>query len=152
MHVNVREFLAEDVGYRQAFAVSGERPDLEGLTLASDLSGEFILSRLDDSLHVQGNVETVLDLVCDRCLRSFTRPVRVPFERIYRVHPIDDDLPIEGNTIDLMPLIWQELTVVQPIKQLCGRPDCTKLDTSSDDDSDSDNNLRLGDRARITKG
>ena len=150
MHVNVREFLAEDIGYRRSFQITGERPELEGLKLANDINGEITISRLEDGLLVSGSAKTELELTCDRCLRSFTRPVQFRFERMYRDHPVDDDLPIIGDSIDLQPLIEQELLVVQPIKQLC-RPDCPGITPSSSDEPAAPS-LRVGDRARITKG
>jgi uncharacterized metal-binding protein YceD (DUF177 family) len=151
MHVKVQEFLAQEVGYRRSFMISGERPDLDGLSLTSDLDGEITISRLDEGVLVTGYVQTELELVCDRCLRSFTRRTRVPLERVYRTKPVDDDLPIVAKEVDLVPLIWQELTVAQPIKQLCGKTDCASLDPNSSEPK-TKASLRLGDRARITKG
>lgn len=151
MHINVREFLAEDVGYRRTFAITGERPALTGVKLAADIEGEVTISRLDDGLLVQGTISTELDLVCDRCLHSFTRPNRISFDRIYRAKPVDDDLPIVGETIDLAPLIDQELVINQPIKQLHS-PDCPGITTQTDTSATAAPSLRVGDRARITKG
>jgi DUF177 domain-containing protein len=151
MHVKVQEFLAEDVGYRRSFAITGERPSFDGLKLTKDIDGELTISRLDDGLLVDGTVTTELELVCDRCLRSFTRPVRLGFEAVYRDHPEDDEWPIDHDSIDLAPLIEQELIVSQPIKQL-DRPDCPGIATTATSEADSAPSMRVGDRARITKG
>lgn len=151
MHVNVQEFLREDVGYRRSFAITGERLSFDALKLTKDIDGEIQISRLDDGLLVNGTITTELELVCDRCLRSFTRPARISFDRIYRDKPEDDDdLPIKADSIDLSPLIEQELVLAQPIKQL-DRPDCPGIVTKSDDKASAPS-MRVADRARITKG
>jgi uncharacterized protein len=153
MHVNVREFLAEDVGYRRSFAITGEEPHLEGLQLTKPINGEVMISRIDDGVLVEGHAQTELELVCDRCLRSFTRPANVKFERIYRDSPDDDDLPIDRHDdIDLAPLIGQELVVSLPIK-LLDRPDCPGIEGQILATEDApEPSLRVGDRARIKKG
>ena len=153
MHVNVREFLAEDVGYRRSYAITGEEPHLEGLTLTKPINGEVSISRLEDGLLVDGAVSTELELVCDRCLRSFTRPIGVKFEQLYRDHPDDDELPIDAHDeIDLAPVIQQELIVSLPIK-LLDRPDCPGIDGQVTATTDAPApSMKLGDRARIKKG
>ncbi|MBW4061156.1 DUF177 domain-containing protein [Candidatus Saccharibacteria bacterium] len=151
MHVNVREFLNEDVGYRRTFEITGERPPLEGITLTDDINGDVTISRIDDGLLVSGVIHAEIELVCDRCLRSFTRPERIQFEWIYREKPEDDDLPIVKDKIDLAPIINQELILAQPIKQLHS-PDCAGVDGKPDNEPAPAPSLRVGDRARITKG
>jgi uncharacterized protein len=124
MHINVRDILVEGVGYSQAYKISGERPELEGLDLTKDIEGDVTIARLDTGLLVQGHLASALNLECHRCLRTFERPVRVKFKQLYSEHPEDDDLPIEDETIDLAPLARQEFLLSLPIKILC-RPDCT---------------------------
>ena len=151
MHVKVQEFLAKDVGYRRTFAITGERPSFDGLTLTKDVDGEITISRIDDGLLVNGNLTTELELVCDRCLRSFKRPVRLSFQQGYRDQPDADNLPIERDSIDLAPLIEQELIVSLPIK-LLDRPDCPGIAAETKADSAPAPSMRVADRARITKG
>jgi uncharacterized metal-binding protein YceD (DUF177 family) len=151
MHVTVREFLKEDIGYRRTFEITGERPVLEGITLTDDMNGDVTIARIDDGLLVSGVIHAEIELSCDRCLRSFTRPERVQFSWIYREKPAEDELPIVKDKIDLALLINQELILAQPIKQLHS-PDCDGVDGKPKNEPAVAPSFRLGDRARITKG
>jgi uncharacterized protein len=127
MHINVRDILAESVGYSRAYKVSGERPSLEEVKLTHDIEGEITVSRLDDSLLVRGQVQTEIELECHRCLRTFTRPVKINVAQEYADTPGDDQMPIEDNAIDIAPLIEQEIVLSLPIKVLC-KPDCPGME------------------------
>jgi uncharacterized metal-binding protein YceD (DUF177 family) len=128
MHINVQDILAEDLGYNRTYSIAGEQPALEGITLTGPLEGEIRISRLDDGILVEGRMDTKIELECHRCLSTFTRPMGVSLKQIYSIKPQDDNLPIEHNEIDLVPLITQELLVSLPIKILC-QVDCPGLAT-----------------------
>jgi uncharacterized protein len=152
MHINVRDFLAESVGYNQAYKISGERPKLEGVVLTQNVEGEISVSRLDASLLVRGQMQTEVQLECHRCLRTFTRPVHFSFEQEYAKSPIDDQLPITDGEIDLAPVIGQEILLGLPIKIL-DRPDCPGIpEAAGKYTNNKETSSRLANRARITKG
>lgn len=151
MHINVRDFLAEDVGYNRTFAVTGERPHFESVKLTDDLEGELTISRLEEGLLVQGELKTAIELECHRCLRTFTRPVSIAFAQVYSLQPADDEIAFTGEEIDLAPLIEQEILVNLPIKLLC-TPDCQGIEGVADQYKTEPAGTRLKDQARITKG
>lgn len=128
VHINVREFLAEDLGFRRTFAISSETPKTDQLSLAGPIDGEVTLTRLEDGLASRGSITAPVQLDCHRCLRPFTRQTTIKFEALFRDNPMDDDLPIDRRRgeIDLLPLIEQELLVAQPIKLIC-ELDCPGL-------------------------
>src|SRR6185437_2610982 len=94
MHVNVRDILAESVGYSRAYKITGERPELEQARLTRDVEGEITISRLELGLLVKGRLSTEIELVCDRCLRTFARPTTVKFQQLFSEIPGDDEMPI----------------------------------------------------------
>jgi uncharacterized metal-binding protein YceD (DUF177 family) len=151
MHINVRDFLAESVGYNQAYKISGERPQLEGVVLTQDVEGEITVSRLDSSLLVRGQLHTEVQLECHRCLRTFTRPASFTFYQEYAETPEDDQMPITDGEIDLAPVVGQEIILGLPIKVL-DRPDCPGLPEAAGKYTNKEETSRLADRARITKG
>lgn len=151
MHINVRDFLAESVGFSRAYAISGEQPELESVQLTEAINGDVTIAKLPEaSVLVEGGISTAIQLECHRCLRTFTRPVSVRFKQIFAEEPKDDDLPIVDSEIDLAPMMEQEILLSLPIKIL-DRPDCPGIETPSEDDSDKPG-TSLKDRARITKG
>jgi uncharacterized metal-binding protein YceD (DUF177 family) len=149
MHVNVRDILFQEVGFSQAFTISGERPKFQDVKLTEDLEGEFRIDRLDDSLMVRGNASSALELECHRCLRTFTHPMRIRFQQIFKELPADDELPIETGVIDLAPMLEQEFLLALPIKILHA-PDCPGIRTDSDGGAAS-GKRSVRNIARITK-
>ena len=153
MHINVRDLLVESVGYNRMYKISGERPEFEDIRLTEDIEGEIQISRLDDSLLVTGQLSTAILLECDRCLRTFTHPIRSHLHQEYSENPVDDQLPITDETIDIAPLAEQEIILGTPIKRLdredCpGIPDVAGKYTKEDIKPDTS----IASRARITKG
>lgn len=151
MHINVEDILAESVGYNREYKIAGENPKLETVRLTKDIEGEVTISRLDASLLVRGRVQTAVELECHRCLSTFNRSVNVGFQQSYAQKPSDEELPITGGKIDLVPVLEQEINLSLPIKILC-RPDCPGIIDAPEQYTKEDTPSRLMDRARITKG
>lgn len=147
MHINVRDILAKEVGHNRTYKLTGEKPQFENVRLLEPIEGEVTIGRLDDGVMVQGVITTTIELECHRCLRSYARPTRVSLAQLYTQRPDEDELPIEGDEIDLAPLVEQEILVNLPIK-LLDRPDCPGVEGYQADDTGSS----LKNQARIKKG
>ena len=152
MHINVRDILVKELGHSQTFTITDERPEFDQLTLTKPVSGEVKISRLDNGLVISGRVSCHIELECHRCLRSFARPVNVKFEQLFSEKPIDDEMPIdELDSIDLAPLLQQEILLNLPIKILCRR-DCPGVEDAPQNLISDGPDHSLGTNARITKG
>jgi uncharacterized protein len=123
MHINVSQILGGGIGEHRRFKISGERPDMADIDLAAELNGWVEIMKTADSLSVQGQVSTVVNQACHRCLANFGQPTSVGFQDDFSHFPGDEAGSITHGQIDLAPLIRQELILAQPMKQLC-RPDC----------------------------
>jgi uncharacterized protein len=95
--------------------------------------------RLHQSVFVDGAIDTVIQLPCSRCLETATLPVSTPFrytlvpaapeESREEVELSEEDLEYgcyEGETVDLDPLIYEQIILQIPMKVLC-REDCRGL-------------------------
>jgi uncharacterized metal-binding protein YceD (DUF177 family) len=153
MHINVRDILVESVGYSRIYKISGERPELEGVRIAQDIQGEIQIARLDTSLLVTGLLSTEIELECQRCLRTFTRPIQFKLAQEFAVAPVDDQMLItEDDTIDIALLAEQEIILSTPLKIL-DRPDCPGIEGAAEKYTKVESiSTRISDRARITKG
>jgi len=153
MHINVQDILAEEVGYRRTFTITGERPSFESIQLTQDIEGEITISRVDAGLLVRGRIATQIELTCDRCLSTFNRPVRVELSQIYseQPKPEEEEMPIEDGGLDMAPLIEQDILVSLPIKLIC-RPDCRGVENASAEYTSGKTGTQLQNQARITKG
>jgi len=152
MHINVRDILVESVGYSRTYKITGERPDLEAVKLTRDIEGEISISRLDNSLLVRGHLATEIELECHRCLSTFSRSTEFNLKQEYAEAPIDEQMPTEGDVIDIAPLVEQEIILGLPIKVLC-RLDCPGIKEAQGRYTKEEAiGVRLQDRAHITKG
>src|ERR1035437_7557257 len=119
MHINARDILVESVGYSRTYKISSERPSLEAVILTRDIEGEISISRLDNSLLVRGHLATEIELECHRCLSTFSRPAEFSLKQEYAEKPVDEQMPFEGDVLDIAPLVEQEIILGLPIKILC---------------------------------
>ena len=152
MHINVRDILVESVGYSRTYKISSERPSLEAVILTRDIEGEISISRLDNSLLVRGHLTTEIQLECHRCLSTFSRPAEFSLKQEYAEEPEDEQMPFEGDIIDIAPLVEQEIILGLPIKILC-HLDCPGIKEAQGRYTKEENiGVRLADKAHITKG
>lgn len=151
MHINVRDILIESVGHSRIYKISGECPDLESVKLVRDIEGEISISRLDTSLLVRGHLNSAIQLECHRCLSTFIRPTQFNLVQEYAELPGDEQMLITDDVIDIAELVEQEIILGTPIKVLC-RPDCLGIQDAAETYTKEDNNTRIANRARITKG
>jgi uncharacterized protein len=113
----------------QSVPVSGEKA--EGLDTAGDVSCVAEIDRLQSQIHIRLTYDCVVKTQCSRCLEPVMYPVagefRIVLQEKSRV-PARNALPEEevdlffsdaDDTVDLAPLIFEEILVSLPMKPLC---------------------------------
>ncbi|MBP8980589.1 MAG: DUF177 domain-containing protein [Syntrophobacterales bacterium] len=118
-------------------------PNLFGGTAGDEFTLEEVqvychVSRLSQTVFLDGRLETVIHMVCSRCLEEAELPVNVPFrytlmpaveDNREEVELTEEDLEYgvyDGETIDCDPLIYEQIVLQIPMKVLC-RDDCRGL-------------------------
>jgi uncharacterized protein len=111
----------------------------ESFRVAAPVSLAFDIFKDQRQFHLAGQVTTVLELPCSRCLEPFALPVDAAFD--LRYHPqelntgdedreiAEDDLSTafyEHEQIDLGQLMREQFLLSLPMKPLCG-DDCKGL-------------------------
>ncbi len=136
MQINVAQLLKEPVGSTRKVDFD-EEISVDGAP--SRLTGHFLLTRLDRSILVSGEVKAKLLQVCSRCLREFVSitPFKIE-EEYFPTVDVHTGLPLEApeneggftidsnHLIDLDEALRQNLLVTLPMAPLC-RPDCPGL-------------------------
>ncbi|MFA5182933.1 MAG: DUF177 domain-containing protein [Syntrophales bacterium] len=97
------------------------------------------IRKLQQSVFLNGTIETVIRLACSRCLETALLPVSTPFrytlvpakaeESREEIELSEEDLEYgyyEGETVDCDPLIYEQIVLQIPIKVLC-MEDCRGL-------------------------
>lgn len=96
-----------------------------------EVSGEA--TKLGDLYYVNGNMKADIDYVCARCLRPFRQHTEVPFsetfaseESLLADEEDSDIIPLEGDEIELIPLLQEDFLLDIPAFPLC-EDDCKGL-------------------------
>jgi uncharacterized protein len=109
--------------------------EFDELTLLSELDlsnvkGKVRINRTSQGLLVDGNFQAYVVGQCVRCLEDINQPLETEIQELfaYRTrHTRDEEFFVpEDGIIDLEPLVYQNMLLVVPIKQLC-KPNCKGL-------------------------
>ncbi|MGO0122167.1 YceD family protein [Desulfothermobacter acidiphilus] len=74
-----------------------------------------------------GEVLTVVELNCSRCLKPFPYTLKTRWEEKWRLLPEGEkDQELSGEELDLAPCVLESLVLALPMKPLC-REDCAGL-------------------------
>lgn len=108
--------------------------DVPRVRAADDLMLDYVrgplrLSRTAAGILVQGQLDTLVDDECYRCLEPLQHPVTVHIEELYTYPPssaAEFSIPEDGN-LDLAPLLRAEVLMALTSERLLCRPDCKGL-------------------------
>jgi DUF177 domain-containing protein len=94
---------------------------------------------VETEIHLEGSLQTAVEVSCDRCLEPARRKAEVEFDLYYRpiqtiarneeVEMTEDDLDIgfyQGNGLMLEDAVKEQVLLALPMKNVC-RPDCAGL-------------------------
>lgn len=95
-------------------------------------------TRKRDEVQVRGEIQTTVELSCDRCLAPVAVPVNVEFAALFgqeaeasaeakELQGDDLDFSVyEGDSINLDEIVREQILLALPLRQLC-RDDCQGL-------------------------
>ncbi|MFN8662552.1 MAG: DUF177 domain-containing protein [Thermomicrobiales bacterium] len=136
--INVSGLLKGQVGATREFALHLDRLVADGETVARDVNGPVLLTRLRDGVMVTVEAKGLAPLICVGCLREYDQPFDVSFDEEFRQTvdvrtglglgvEIDDEgdqfFIDENHELDLAEPLRQEILVSLPMRPTCG-PDC----------------------------
>ena len=85
------------------------------------------LESLTDGIVVTGRISAQWEALCRRCLGPVEGLVDASVRELYQPHPVSEDaFTIEGDVLDLEPLVREAVLLDLPLAPLC-RPDCAGL-------------------------
>ncbi len=141
LQFNVAQLLKQPTGARREYDINAEIPTWDGeLELVAPLTGHVQLTRAGSGILVIGQFQTVVELVCGRCLEPFEAPVQIEVEEEFvpmvslvtgEAAALDPDqdsanLVDEHHILDLTEIVRQDLWINLPASPLC-RLDCRGL-------------------------
>jgi uncharacterized protein len=135
LKIDVTSILNEP-GASLPFDLSAEvrSPD-EDLTLVGPVIARGVATSLGKEVYVQGHITGATELICSRCLKTFTKPFDADCECYFAEETSEaredkDDavetFPLEGTVCVLDDMIGHEIILSLPMKPLCAK-DCKGL-------------------------
>jgi uncharacterized protein len=140
MIFNVAQLMKAPVGTSLVNDFQEEDIQLdEDIKVIGPIKGHARMRRTNQGLLVDGWVELTLELSCNRCLKTFERPMHVNFEEQFYptvdvisglpLAPFDEEeiFPIDAHhQVDLTEAIRQNVLLALPMVIIC-REDCKGL-------------------------
>jgi uncharacterized protein len=141
MQFNVAQLLKEPTGATRKYEIEESLDDLDpALVIQEPIRGQVKFTKIPSGVLVTGDLETVLEVNCNRCLEPFDQSVRIELEeefrastdvrtgvRLPRAEEADEATFIdEKHIIDLSEVVRQAFLLNLPTTPLC-RSDCKGL-------------------------
>ena len=141
LQFNVAQLLKQPTGTRRDYDLQADWPPMDDqLVVVEPLCGRVRLLRIGSGVLVTGQLGTVLELTCSRCLSDYRLAVQVELEEEFRPtidiltgvwleqEPDQDraNLIDEHHILDLTEVVRQEVWLNVPMSPAC-RPDCQGL-------------------------
>jgi len=123
--VNLKRLQKEPIRLRgslDAQALEIETLD-ELIQIAGPARYSFVVQWTGQGIMISGELEMPLRCICARCLTEFDDWIRLPAWTTYAELSGEDALPVEGENVDLTPLVREELIFALPQHPLCS-PEC----------------------------
>lgn len=116
------------------------KESIEGLNAVKPVLGDLVAAAHLTSIHVSGNVQTLLKLTCHRCLGPYFLNINLALDENILETPPEDwsaaaskekeltaidfvEYLAEDGTLDITDLVYQAVTLATPVTCLCGE-DC----------------------------
>ena len=131
LKLNVGFMLKEATGYSRAFTIDLPADTLFAGTVLNRLSGTLTLTRTQEGIWLEGELNAEVPAECARCLETFTMPVALEFQEMFysppsRASSPSDYVVFEDGVLDLVEPIRERLVLNLSLRPLC-RPDCRGL-------------------------
>lgn len=120
--VQISDLLADPGAAREESGTLPLTASLPNATVDGEAALHVRIRSLSDGVIVRGTVAVAAELICKRCLKSWSETLEIPFEQVYRRHPDDEDdeLPlVDGHSIDLEPAVHDEVSLSLPVAPVC---------------------------------
>ena len=107
------------------------RVELAGVPEGAEVDVDVRLESVHEGVLVTGTAAAPVVGECARCLEPLTSEVEANFQELYRYEPSpeedeDDVLLLEGDLLDLEPVLRDAVVLALPLAPLCS-DDCTGL-------------------------
>jgi uncharacterized protein len=128
LKVNLRHLEEEGRQLRGELPVAALELDVQDELIRAEKPLRYDLSVeiLQDALLVMGSLALPLDCECSRCLKKFSRDLKLTGWALHLPLEGEDKVPVDNDSVDLTPFIREDILLDFPQHPLC-KPDCAGL-------------------------
>ncbi len=124
MQLNVKNLAYAQIGSRETYEFSLDKINFSEDDGIQTAKGEVQLTRLDEGMLAEFQVDLRVVLNCDRCLDEFTFKPELKFQRLYTLKTVfsedSDSLPVDKDfSINILDPIREEAILSIPTKKIC---------------------------------
>ena len=123
MKIDVTEIPAEGLTLEESVDVSELDLNTEMVSFKSPVNVRVKIARITNTVTADLVLSTLVKMICSRCLSEFTANFRKSVRLNYIVNKFEP-------TIDLDPVIAEEIILENPIRPLC-KPECIGFVTNA---------------------
>ncbi len=124
---------------------------IAGLDTLTPVRGKLIVRHGGNFLEVSVEAETIVTLVCDRCVQNYNHRLKIATSELIWLEaatpdsenlPLEREVPLEDLSENLEPTgyfepqtwIYEQLSLAMPIRQVCGKscPGATQVTSGSE--------------------
>lgn len=127
--LSVSDLLAEPGRSRVVDVAVPLDVDLAAGGLHGEAAARLVLRSLSDGVVATGTAAAVADLVCTRCLVTWSEETEATINQVYRLRPEDPDEELgiaPGGLIEVGDVLRDELVLEVPLAPVC-TPECRGL-------------------------
>ena len=141
MKLNVAQLMKSPVGATRDYELEETFSEIEDQRISRPVSVQVHLTRINDGILAQGEVHTVIETPCSRCVEPAEQVIEYHFDEQFRPtidistgHPLkEDDDPGEpvyfidaNHNLDLDEMLREGIVIETPMHPLCS-PGCKGL-------------------------
>lgn len=107
---------------------------IDGIDSEGNIKANLEIKSLGDFIKVSGNIEGILNLECDLCLKKFKYNMNFPIDEMYAKYALQEKygketelkdgqfiIDLNGdNKIDIYDLLYQSVILHLPNRKVCG--------------------------------
>ena len=140
MRIEVENLTAAATPFEHTYGAAEVDLDEEAASVVSDVNVRGGATRKGEQVRLRGEIQTEVELLCDRCAAAEHRALAVEFDTSFIPQEVEavkaenvelqaEDLVLsayEGGAVDLDDLVREQILLALPSRHLC-REDCKGL-------------------------
>jgi uncharacterized protein len=131
MHIDINKILnysLDEILFEDQITIDSSYLKTTEIRKLSDVKIDGIIKReVDDVISLNLSIDGVMILPCSISLEDVTYPFHIEVYEVIDEEINGEYLKIDKNSIDILPLIWQNIVLEIPIKVVSPNVDRSKL-------------------------